>query len=44
MDEAEDIQEPQDHGNHNNSIQDGLDDVLHWDVAIDKPQENTQRQ
>jgi hypothetical protein len=39
--ETKDIQDPQNHGNHNNAIQDGLDGPLHRDEAIHQPQEDT---
>jgi hypothetical protein len=34
------IQNPQNHGNHHNAIQNGLDSPLHGDVPIYKPEKN----
>jgi len=35
------IQEPQDHGNDHNRIQDRLNGSCHWYIAIHQPEENT---
>jgi hypothetical protein len=40
MKEPEDIQDPQNHGNHHDAVQDGLDGGLHGDEAIHQPQQN----
>src|ERR1035437_1885076 len=37
VEEAEYLQEPQNHGNHYNAVQNTLDLPLHWDVAIPQP-------
>ena len=34
------LQEPQHHSNDNDRVQDGLDGSLHWDVAVDQPEQN----
>jgi hypothetical protein len=41
MEESEDVQQPQNHGNDHNTIEDGLDGSLHRNKAIHEPQENT---
>jgi hypothetical protein len=41
MEKSEYVQEPQDHGDHYDAIQDRLDRPLHRDEAIDQPQQNT---
>jgi hypothetical protein len=39
MKESENVEKPQDHYNHDDSIQDGLNRPLHRDEAIDQPQQ-----
>jgi hypothetical protein len=34
-----DPQEPKNHGNHHDAIHDPFDLALHWDIAVDKPQQ-----
>jgi hypothetical protein len=41
MKQAKNIQDPQNHGNDHNAIQNRLDGSLHWDEAIHQPQENS---
>jgi hypothetical protein len=41
VEESKNIQEPQDHGNDYDAVQDGLDRSLHWDEAIHQPQQDT---
>jgi hypothetical protein len=41
MKESKNIQQPQDHGNDHDAVQNGLDLSLHGDEAIHQPQENT---
>jgi hypothetical protein len=41
MKKSEYVQEPQDHGDHYDAIQDRLDRPLHRDEAIDQPEQNT---
>jgi hypothetical protein len=40
MKEPKDVQDPQNHGNHHDAVQDGLDGGLHGDEAIHQPQQN----
>lgn len=40
MKEPEDIQDPENDGNDDNAVQDGLDRGLHGEEAIDQPQQN----
>ena len=40
MKESKNVQEPQDHGNHDDCIQNGLDRSLHRYEAIDYPEQN----
>jgi hypothetical protein len=39
LEEAEYLQKPQDDGYNYNAVQDALDLSLHWDIAIDQPQQ-----
>jgi hypothetical protein len=39
--QSENIQQPQNHGNDNDAVQDGLDGALHGDEAIHQPQKHT---
>ena len=41
--ESKDVQHPQDHADDDDGIQDRLDGTRHRYVAIDKPEENTDR-
>jgi len=41
MKDPKDIQEPQNHSNHHDNIQNGLNGSLHWNEAIHQPQEHT---
>jgi hypothetical protein len=41
MKQTENIQEPQDHDDHHDGIQDRLDRPLHRNKAIDEPEQNT---
>jgi hypothetical protein len=41
VEESKDVQEPQNHGNDHNAVQNRLDLSLHGDEAIHQPQENT---
>jgi hypothetical protein len=40
MKEAKDIEEPEDHGDDNDAIEDRLDVALHGDEAIHKPKQD----
>jgi hypothetical protein len=40
MKKAKDVQQPQNHGNNHNCIQDGLDRSLHW-YQVDQPEQDT---
>jgi hypothetical protein len=39
VEDAKDIEQPQDHADDDNAIEDGFDVVLHGDEAIHKPEE-----
>ena len=41
MEQSKNIQQPQNHGDHYNAIQNGLDGPLHWDESVHQPQKNT---
>jgi hypothetical protein len=41
MKKSENVEEPQDHADHHDRIQDRLDCPLHRDEVIDQPQQNT---
>ena len=41
MDDSKNIQEPNDHADHHNRIQDGLDGARHRNEVIDQPEQNT---
>src|SRR5450432_705850 len=41
MEEAEYIQHPEDHGDYDDAVQNGLDRRLHGNEAIDQPQKDT---
>ena len=41
MKESKNIQDPQNHGNNYDAIQNGLDGGLHRDEAIHQPQKDT---
>jgi len=41
MKQAENVHQPQNHGDDHDTIQDGLDGSLHGDEAIHQPQEDT---
>jgi hypothetical protein len=41
MKESKNIQEPQDHANHHNGVQNRLDGRCHWDEAIHQPQKDS---
>jgi len=41
MKKSEDVQEPQDHADYHDGIQDRLDRPLHRDKVIDQPEQNT---
>jgi len=40
MKQSENVQKPQDNGNHYDTVQDGLDLSLHWNKAIDQPKQD----
>lgn len=37
---SKDVAEPPQNANHNDSIQDRLDGICHWDELIDQPEDN----
>jgi len=39
--QSKNIQQPQNHGNHYDAVQNSLDGSLHGDEAIHQPQKNT---
>jgi len=39
--ESEDVEEPEDHGNHDDAIENGLDGALHRDEAVHQPEQNS---
>jgi hypothetical protein len=39
--QTENIQQPENDGNHHDAVEDGLDGSLHGDEAIHQPQKNT---
>jgi len=41
MKQSKNIQDPQNYSNNHDAVQNGLDGPLHWNEAIDQPQENT---
>ena len=41
MKQPKNIQQPQHYSNDNDAVQTRLDGSLHWNEAIDQPQENT---
>jgi hypothetical protein len=41
MEQPKNVQQPQNHGNYHDAVQDGLDGRLHGDKAIHQPQKNT---
>jgi len=41
MEQTENIQKPQNYGNDDHGIQDGLNGAFHGNEAIDQPEENT---
>jgi hypothetical protein len=41
MKESKNIQDPQNHRDDNDAVQNGFDGSLHWDEAIHQPQEDT---
>jgi len=41
MEQSEDIQQPQNHCNDYDAIQNGFDGSLHWDESVHQPQKNT---
>jgi hypothetical protein len=41
VEQSENIQEPQNHGDYYDAIQNRFDGSLHWNKAIYQPQENT---
>jgi hypothetical protein len=43
MNESKNVQEPHNHADHHNSIQDGLDRSCHRYEVIDQPKQNTDR-
>jgi hypothetical protein len=40
MKESKNIEQPQNHSNHHNAVQNGLDGRLHGNESIHKPQKN----
>jgi hypothetical protein len=41
MEQSENIQQPQNHCDDYNPIQNGFDGPLHWDESVHQPQEDT---
>ena len=41
--EPEDVEEPEDDGDHNNTVEDGLDGALHGNEAIHQPEQDANR-
>jgi hypothetical protein len=41
MEESENVEDPKNHGNHDDTVQDRLDTPLHWDEAIHQPQQDS---
>jgi hypothetical protein len=41
MEQSKNVQQPQNHCNDYNAIQNGLDRRLHWDESVHQPQKNT---
>ena len=41
MEQSKNVQQPQNHCNDYNAIQNGLDGRLHWDESVHEPQKNT---
>ena len=41
MEQSKNIQQPQNHGDDYDTIQNGFDGSLHWDESVYHPEENT---
>ena len=40
-DQPENLEKPDDNNDHNHNVDDPSDFVIHWDVRIHKPEDNT---
>ena len=41
MKQSENVQEPQNYGDHNDAVEDGFDRALHGDESVHQPQQDT---